>query len=109
MNVEKLKAKYCLDDDSVKFMGHTLPKGLFNAMTRLESENRDQGSTGFFRDPDVKKKFIDSTNQLIRYIEQNTRIAEAKEQPYVQKKLKSLKNERDRIVSKLMVLKGLGK
>jgi len=107
--VSDIKKRYCLDEDVVNFMGHRLPKALFTAISRLESANTDQSSTGFFRDPEHKKKFVDTTNQQIRYIEQNIRTADPKEQPYVQKKLKSLKNERDRIAAKLMVLKGSGK
>lgn len=107
--LQDIKKKYCLDEDVVNFMGHRLPKALFTAISRLESSNTDQSSTGFFSNPERKKKFVDNSNQLIRFIEQNIKTADPKEQPYVQKKLSSLKNERDRIVSKQMVLKGRGK
>ena len=107
--LQDIKTKYCLDEDVVNFMGHRLPKALFTAISRLESSNTDQSSTRFFGSPERKKKFVDNSNQLIRFIEQNIKTADPKEQPYVQKKLNSLKNERDRIVSKQMVLKGRGK
>lgn len=107
--IDEIKKRYCLDENVVNFMGHRLPKALFTAISRLESSNTDQSSTGFFGNPERKKKFVEESNQLIRYIEQNVKTADPKEQPYVQKKLKNLKNERDRIVSKQMVLKGRGK
>ena len=77
--------------------------------SRTNGSNTDQSQTGFFGSPEMKKRFIDYTNSLVRYIEQNIKKADQKEKGFIEKKLKQHKAERDKLVSKLMVLKGRGK
>ena len=93
----------------VNFMKHRIPEVINTALQRFNESNTDQRQTGFFGSPEMKKRFIDYTNSLIRYIEQNIKKADPKEQGYIEKKLKQLKADRDKLVSKLMVMKGHGK
>ena len=104
-----IKKKYCLDEDVVKVMGHSIPKGIWTAISRFDTSNNDQRQTGFFGNAEMKKRYIDFTNSMARYIEQNIKKADPKEQGYIDNKLKKLKTERDSLVSKLMVMKGRGK
>ena len=104
-----IKTKYCIDEDVVKFMGHSIPKRLWNALSNLNEEIIDQRQTGFFGSPEMKQKYINRTNSLIRYVEQNIKTADPKEQGYIEKQLNQHKADRDKQVSKLMVLKGRGK
>ena len=107
--LQDIKKKYCLDEDVVKVMGHSIPKGIWTAISRFDTSNTDQRQTGFFGSAEMKKRYIDFTNSMARYIEQNIKKADPKEQGYIEKKLKQLKADRDKLVSKLMVLKGRGK
>lgn len=104
-----IKKKYCLDENIVNFMGHRIPEVINTALQSFNGSNTDQRQTGFFGSPEMKKRFIDYTNSLVRYIEQNIKKADPKEQGYIDKKLKQLKADRDKLVSKLMVMKGRGK
>lgn len=107
--IVEIKKRYCLDEDVVKVMGHSIPKGIWTAISRFDTSNTDQRQTGFFGSAESKKRYIDFTNSMARYIEQNAKNADPKEQGYIANNLKRLKTERDSLVSKLMVLKGRGK
>lgn len=107
--INDIKKKYCIDEDVVNVMGHKIPGGIWKIMQRFAGSNTDQRQTGFFGSPEMKKKYIDYTNYCIRYLEQNVKKADPKEQGYIANNLKKLKTERDRLVSELMVMKGRGK
>ena len=107
--IDEIKKRYCLDENVVKFMGHKIPERLWNALSNLNEEIIDQRQTGFFGSPETKNKYINRTNSPIRYIEQNIKTADPKEQGFIEKELKRHKADREKQVSKLMVLKGRGK
>lgn len=104
-----IKKKYCIDEAVVNVMGHVIPRGIYTTLERIRSENTDQRQTGFFSDKERKNRFVKYTNSLFRYVEQNLKTADPKEQKYIQMKLNTLRKERDEIMSKLMVMKGRGK
>lgn len=108
MNTQEFKKKYCLDEDVVNVMGHSIPKGIWTSISRFDTSNTDQRQTGFFGSAEMKKRYIDFTNSMARYIEQNIKKADPKEQGFIANNLKKLKTERDSLVSKLMVMKGRG-
>ena len=95
-----------LDEDVVKVMGHYIPKGIWTAISRFATSNTDQRQTGFFGSAEMKKRYIDFTNSMVQYIEQNIKKADPKEQGFIANNLKKLKTERDSLVSKLMVMEG---
>lgn len=91
-------------EDVVKVMGHSIPKGIWTAISRFDTSNTDQRQTGFFGSAEMKKRYIDFTNSMAQYIEQNIKKADPKEQGFIANNLKRLKTERDSLVSKLMVM-----
>lgn len=107
--VSDIKKRYCLDEDVVNVMGHKIPGGIWKIMQRFAGSNTDQRQTGFFGSPEMKKRYVDFTNYCIRYLEQNIKKADPKEQAWIQNQLKKDKAERDKLVSSLMVMKGRGK
>lgn len=107
--LQDIKKKYCLDENVVNFMGHKIPERLWNALSNLNEEIIDQRQTKFFGSPRMKQNYINYTNSLIRYIEQNIKTADPKEQGFIEKQLKQHKAEREKQVSNMMVLKGRGK